>query len=108
MSQRIRKVESIVQHAVATRLHELLGMGTVSVTGVEVSADIKSATVWVGILASSEEEKQNVFSDVSFLRGELQSALAEQMKSKYVPRISLRLDKGGEYAEYISRLLSQL
>lgn len=110
MSQRIAKVESLVRQVVASNLLELLEAQAVNVTvtGVDVSPDIRNATVWVGVLTQTDDEQKKLFERVEATKGELQRRLASQMMTKFVPRLSFKLDTGGQYAEHINRLLGKL
>lgn len=105
MSQRVRRVESVVLQTVARCLPELMssGSGRVSVTAVEVTPDLRQATVWVDILGDDSGE---IFNQVVGLKPQLQRQVAAAMTTKFVPKLHLRQDKGGEYADHISRLLS--
>lgn len=106
MSKRTDKVESVVHHEVATALAEFLPrQSLVTVTGVEVSPDLKQATIWVGIIGENEAE---VMSQINEVRREVQHSLNRRMTTKFVPRLTFQLDKGGEYAEHISKVLKQL
>ncbi len=110
MSQRIAKVESLVQQVVASNLPELMEADAVhiTITGVDVSPDIRNATIWVGVLAPDEELQKKLFMRVEGLRGELQRRLASRITTKFVPRLGVKLDTGGQYAEHINRLLGTL
>ena len=109
MSQRTEKVESLIQQIVATGLLNELGgdMARVTVTRVDVSPDLRHAIVWIGIVAGSQNQEQ-LFERVEQLRPDLQKDVAEQLTTKYVPRLSLKLDTGGEYAAQMERLLNNL
>ncbi len=110
MSQRIAKVESLVQQVVAGSLPEFLEAEAprVTVTGVDVSPDIRNATVWVGILADDDAARDGLYARVEGLRGEMQRRLAAKITTKFVPRLVFKLDTGGRYAEHITRLLGNL
>lgn len=110
MSQRIAKVESLVQQVVAAGLAELLEVeaARITVTGVDVAPDLHHATVWVGILADDESGQQELFGKVEARRGELQRRLASTMTTKFIPKIMFKIDTGGQYAEHINRLLGNL
>ena len=110
MSQRIAKVESLVQQVVARSLIEVLPgeSARLTITGVDVAPDIRSAIVWVGVLADDEAAQQALFDRVVGLGGVLQQHLAKVITTKFVPRLTFRLDTGGSYAEHINRLLGSL
>jgi ribosome-binding factor A len=109
MSQRTEKVESLSQQVVATGLLDQLGgdMARVTVTRVDVSPDLRHAIVWIGIVASGADQTQ-LFERVDELRPDLQRDVAERLTTKFVPRLSLKLDTGGEYAAQMERLLNNL
>ncbi len=109
MSQRTKKVESLVQQLIAQKLPELLGpdAARLTITGVDVTPDLKQAIVWVGVLADSESQKTE-FAKVLEVKADIQRAVASGMTTKFVPRLEFRPDAGGEYAEYISKLLSDI
>lgn len=107
MSQRTEKVESLVQQTVAAALPELLGKeaASVTVTGVDVSPDLRAATIWIGVLTGDPE---TVMKAVLAERGELQRLVAERLTTKFIPKLTLKLDTGGKYAEHIETILKQL
>jgi ribosome-binding factor A len=108
MSQRTEKAESIVQKIVATELMSLIGpdAARLTVTAVEVSPDLRHAVVRLGIFG--DERRQNdLMKRAGSVIGELQSAVASQLTTKFVPRLELRLDTGSEYAAEIDRLLKR-
>lgn len=107
MSQRIAKVESVVRQTVATALSELLGPegAAVTVTAVEVSPDLRHATVWIGVVGADPETS---FKLVREYQSQLQRRLAGTLTTKFVPRLELRLDSGGEYAAHVTDLLRGL
>ena len=107
MSNRMLKVESLVQQIVAQQMPELLGpaAGRLTITGVDVTPDLRQANVWVGVLAESAEAKQIEFDKLNEVKHDFQQAVAKGMTTKFVPHLHFKLDAGGEYAEYISKLL---
>jgi ribosome-binding factor A len=109
MSQRIAKIESLIQHVVAAGLTELLerDAAAITVTRVDVSPDMRNAIIWLGILGS-EAETERLFNRVLGCRPELQAVVAGRLTTKFVPRLSLKLDTGGAYAADIERLLKSL
>lgn len=110
MSQRTQKVESLVQQIVAQQLPEILGpdAARLTITGVDVSPDLRHAIVWVGVLAGSDAELKAELEKLLTVRREFQRAVASNMTTKYVPHLEFRPDAGGEYAEYISKLLRDI
>lgn len=108
MSQRTERVESIVRAAVATELVELLGQDAarLTVTGVDVSPDLRHALVWLGVFGN-ESLQESLLKRVCGAAGDLQRVVARQLTTKFVPRLEFRLDTGGAYAAEIGRLLKR-
>ena len=109
MSQRVAKVESLVQQVVAKALVELLDRdaASVTVTRVDAAPDLRSAVVWIGLLGDSAAQDE-LWGRIESERRELQAALGAQMTTKFVPRLTLKRDTGGEYAAEIERLLRKI
>jgi ribosome-binding factor A len=109
MSQRIAKVESLIQQVVATTIVQLLDRDAagVTVTRVDASPDMRNATVWVGLLGV-QAEQDRLWALIQQERGDLQAALGARMSTKYVPHLHFKRDTGGEYAAEIDRLLRKI
>jgi ribosome-binding factor A len=104
MSQRVAKVESVIREVVATALSEHLEAdgARVTVTRVDAAPDLRSAVVWIGLLGEGDSD---LWKRVEAERTAVQSALAGRMTTKFVPRLQLKRDTGGEYAQHIEELL---
>ncbi len=109
MNQRVAKVESLIQQVVATKIVELLEAeaAQVTVTRVDAAPDLRNATVWLGILGTSEQHKA-ILAKLATVQGAVQEALGAHMQTKFVPRLHFKLDSGGEYAAHIEQLLNSL
>jgi ribosome-binding factor A len=82
-------------------------IGFVTVTGVNVSADLGHATVQVSVMGSEEEKDRSLeglASAARFLRGRVASVL----RLRTSPEIHFRLDRGIEHAQRIERVLKDL
>jgi ribosome-binding factor A len=106
MSQRVAKVESLIQQVVATALVDLLegDAARVTVTRVDAAPDIRNATVWIGLITNGIDGEA-LWERLESVRGDIQTAVGTKMTTKFVPRIHLKRDTGGEYAAEIDRLL---
>ena len=108
-SQRVAKVESVIQQAVASEIRNLMGgdAARITVTRVDAAPDLHSAIVWIGLLGD-DDQMATLWKRLEHARGDLQTALAGQMTTKYAPHIHLRQDTGGAYAAEIDQLLRGL
>lgn len=108
MSERIRKVESLIQQVVAAELTQLPDAARLTITKVQVSPDLRNATVWVGVLADDEAAALQLFTSAVTHRPAFQEAVARQLTTKFVPRLTLERDSGGQYAQQITKLIRGL
>ncbi len=82
-------------------------IGMVTVTGVEVSRDIRTAKVFYtvgGDRKSRQEAQRGLESAVGFIR----SAIARNLTIKRVPELTFLYDESLDYGQKIDRILEQL
>jgi ribosome-binding factor A len=110
MSERTKKVASLVQQVVAAELALSPEAARLTVTAVDISPDLRSCTVWIGVLTPPGKEAQGakLFGAAVHMRSQLQAAVARRLTTKFVPRLTLARDTGGEYAAEINQLISGL
>jgi len=111
-------VTSRRQRQVAELLHEEISqliqhgtrdprLGFVTVTGVDVSADLRVAWVYVTTLGDEADAKntlEGLASAASFFRYQLRQTLS----LRFIPELNFRLDKSLEYGMRIDDLLDSL
>jgi len=82
-------------------------LGSVTVTGVEVTPDLRLAHIYVSVMGGDYEAAQalaGLKSAAGFFRHELGSALS----LRFIPELSFRLDKSLEQGLRIDQLLDSL
>jgi ribosome-binding factor A len=82
-------------------------IGFVTITGVQVTQDLKYARIHVSVMGSKVEQRATMDALTS-ARGFIRREIASRMEIRYVPEIQFRLDKGAEYSDQIARLLNEL
>ena len=82
-------------------------IGFVTVTGVEVSADLAHARVRVSVMGSDEEKAKSLEGLASAARF-LRTRLARELPLRTAPELRFELDRGQEHAMRIARLLKDL
>jgi ribosome-binding factor A len=82
-------------------------IGFVTVTGVEVSADLSHATVRVSVMGS-EEEKARSLEGLGSAARFLRATLARGLRLRTTPELHFQLDRGLEHAQRIDRVLKEL
>jgi ribosome-binding factor A len=96
-TRRQEKVARVVKEAVSDAIANHLGdpriEGLVSVTRVEMAADLRSADVYISILGKDEAAQNRTFSAIVHARSRIQSLLAGRMHSKFCPVLHLHKDE---------------
>src|SRR5712691_12395600 len=82
-------------------------IGFVTVTGVEVSADLSHAAVRVSVMGS-DEEKARSLEGLTSAAGFLRAQLARRLTLRTTPELRFQLDRGLEHAQQIDRVLKEL
>ncbi len=110
MSRRLLKaaeaIRGVVSMAILTELRDPR-VKHVTVVGVEVLPDMKSAKVYVSIMGS-EKEQQLSLSGLQNAAGFLQKKIAERIETRYTPRLTFVLDKGVKNSLEVNRILREV
>ncbi len=107
MKQRPQRMATIVRRVVGTKLQQLTPGVYLTLTEVTVSPDLKYTTVWVSPLVQDTDDVQ-LTQLLAEHRAALQKEVASYVQSKFTPRLDLRVDRGGSYADKIDHLLKDL
>lgn len=82
-------------------------IGFASITRVDVSPDIRYATVFVSVLGTEEEQSESLVA-LNNASGYIRHELGPKLTMRSIPNIRFRLDKSMEHAENVQRLLSEI
>ncbi len=82
-------------------------VGFVTVTGVDVTNDLRHARVYVSIMGS-EDERKTTLEGLGSLASHLRSRVARAVRLRTAPELDFRLDRTVERAARIESLLSDL
>ena len=82
--------------------------GLVSVTGADVSPDLKNAKIYVSILAKNDEEEKATFDEICTHAGFIRHELAHMMRSRTVPELRFFRDESMDYGDKIDRLIKEI
>jgi ribosome-binding factor A len=103
----MRRVNKAVREVVSAHIAEDLKdprIGFVTVTGVETSADLRSARVYVSVLGD-EAERDDALAGLSSARGFLQQRVGEELHMKRTPTLDFVYDESIATGMRISELL---
>ena len=115
--ERITRVNEVVREVLADELERLSDarLGFVTVTGVEVTPDLRQATVYYSALAparsDAEAAAEAAKETAAALRAatpHLQAEINRQVRMKYTPHLVFREDPAIKTGERVDEILRQL
>jgi ribosome-binding factor A len=109
LSGRMRRVNEALREVLSESVGELKDprIGFVTVTGVEASADLRHATVYVSVLGS-EEKRRATLMGLESSHGVLQSRIARELRLKRTPQLTFEYDPTVERGVRVSKLIDEL
>jgi ribosome-binding factor A len=108
-----RRRQEQLRELIAEELSDLLRkmkdprIGFVSITDVELSADLRHAKVFVSVLGT-EQEQQSTMTGLEHAAGFLRHELAQRLNIRYTPEILFRFDESIARGVHILQLLHQV
>ena len=110
-NRRPDRVAEAIREEVATFLAEGVKdprvVGLVTVTGVDVTRDLRNAKVFVSILGS-ESERAATLDGLASVASHLRSRIGRALRLRLAPEISFKLDESIARAARIESLLAQI
>ena len=110
-TRRPDRVAEAIREEVATFLAEGVKdprvVGLVTVTGVDVTRDLRHAKVYVSILGS-ESERAATLDGLGSVASHLRSRIGRALRLRIAPEIAFKLDQSVAHAARIESLLAQL
>jgi len=103
-----RGIKEAASKAISEHLNDPRITGFVSVTRVDVSADLHNTQVYLSIFGGDEKSQNRTFAAIRNARGRIQSLLAAEMKSKFCPVIQLYKDEQFKKALETMKLIGGL
>jgi ribosome-binding factor A len=105
----MRRVNESVRAVLAEAVGELKDprIGFVTVTGVETTADLRQANVFVSVLGS-ERKRERSLEGLAAAHGVLQARLAKELRMKRTPQLTFHYDPSVEEGVRMSRLIDEL
>lgn len=107
--KRSERVSDLIRQEIADIIMNRLKdprIGFITVTGVDMTSDLKSAKVFVSIL--KEEERGLTLEILNSSTNFIRSILSKRLRMKYIPKIQFRLDTSIEYGCKIEKLLKEV
>jgi ribosome-binding factor A len=82
-------------------------LGFVTLTGVEVSSDLRHATVYYSVLGPAEQH-EDTSKALRSAGSHLRAALGQQVRLKYLPRLSFREDPAIATGQRVEEIIRDL
>jgi ribosome-binding factor A len=116
---RTARVNELVREVLAEELERLSddpNFGFVTLTGVDVTGDLRQATVWYSVLdlpgyikdADPEKVHEDTADALRGVTGHLKAVLGRQVRLKYTPDLVFREDPAMTQADRVEEILRRL
>jgi ribosome-binding factor A len=99
-----------IQHEVSLMLSRNMKdrrVGFVTVTGVQMSPDLRHARIFISLMGSEEEKKESL-ETLNHATGWIRHELGQRIRMKFVPDIVFLMDTSQDYGERIDRLIDEI
>jgi ribosome-binding factor A len=105
----MRRVNEALRQVLSEALPELKDprIGFVTVTGVETSADLRKARVFVSVLGSERKREQSL-AGLDAAHGVLQARVSRELRLKRTPLLAFEYDPSVAHGVRMSQLIDEL
>ena len=110
MSRRILRLNETIKSALSDLIQNDLKdprLGFITITGVEVGADLRHAYVYISVLGEEKDWKNSIAGLIN-ARKHLRLELGKKVKMKYVPEIEFKADRSIEEGMKIFDLIKKI
>jgi len=109
MTERMRRVNESVRAVVADAVSDLKDprIGLVTITAVEITADLRQGRVFVSVLGS-ERKRRATLAGLQSAHGFLQGRIARELDLKRTPQLSFEYDPTVERGVRMTKLIDEL
>ncbi|NIM59927.1 MAG: 30S ribosome-binding factor RbfA [Candidatus Aminicenantes bacterium] len=108
-TRRQKRVASLIKEELSRLLVEEIqdsSSGLITITGVEMSPDLKTAHIYLSIFGA--EQKEIILELLDKKKGYLRKSIASRVKLKYNPLLIFSFDQSPEYEAKIDKLLENI
>lgn len=109
-SRRPQRLGLQIQQEISTMIFRDLKdrrIGFVTVTGIQMSPDLRHAKIFVSMMGS-EEEKQESLAALNHASGWIRHELGQRIRMKYLPELVFLTDTSQDYGEHIDKLIDEI
>ncbi len=109
-SRRPQRVALQIQHEISLMISRNLKdrrIGFVTVTGVQMSPDLRHAKVFVSLMGSKSEKEESLAA-LNHATGWIRHELGQRIRMKFLPEIIFLTDTSQDYGERIDKLIDEI
>jgi ribosome-binding factor A len=109
-SLRLQRVRELLKREIGEVIRREVPVaeaGLITVNDVDVTSDLHSATVYVGILGNAEQQKKG-FTELNQHRKRIQGLMGKAVVLKYTPQLRFVLDESIEHGNRVLRIIDEL
>jgi len=110
MSMRMLKINSLMKRELSQIIQQEVKdprIGFVTVTGVEVSADLRHAKVFCSVMGD-KKKREETMKGLNSAKGYIQVELGHRIKIKFMPELFFKLDESLDHAIHIQEVLNKI
>jgi ribosome-binding factor A len=109
MTDRMRRVNESVRQVLSEAIGQLKDprIGFVTITGVETSADLRHARVYLSVLGA-ERKRAQTLAGLEAARSLLQAQLGRELRMKRTPQLAFEYDPSVERGVRMTKLIDEL
>lgn len=110
MKNRLDRVNELIKRELDTLIRKEVGQmpgQLVTVREVDISPDLKHASVWMGVIGTTDEQHA-AMARLHAHRKELQALLSKRVVLKFTPLLHFKLDEAGTRGDRILSILEEL
>jgi ribosome-binding factor A len=109
MPDRMRRVNESIRQVLSEAVGQLKDprIGFVTLTGVETTADLRSARVFVSVLGT-ERKRRETMAGLQAAHSVLQARLARELRMKRTPQLAFEYDPSVERGVRMTKLIDEL
>ncbi len=109
-SRRPQRLALQIQHEVSLMISRDMKdrrVGFVTVTGVQLSPDLRHARIFISLMGSDSEKKDSLEA-LNHAAGWIRHELGQRIRTKFLPEIAFQMDTSQEYGEHIDKLIDEI
>jgi ribosome-binding factor A len=109
-SRRPQRLALQIQHEISLMISRDMKdrrVGFVTITGVQLSPDLRHAKIFISFMGSEAEKKESL-DTLNHANGWIRHELGQRIRTKFLPEITFAIDTSQDYGEHIDKLIDEI